>query len=222
MKKFLLMLGGICSLFIFAGCSESPADAVAQWGAGIILGDEETAAKFSTEDSKLGNKLLIKRTQEDAEYLLSFTKELEQLAEGEVVIEGDRAEIKIDGKIKMVLKKVNDKWLVDLAGLDASKENGYSPKEVVTRWAKAIVAGDKATADKYVTAAGKIQNEQLLETCKQEAAKKQIESFISQIPDEAEIIDDFAVVKFGHAKLTLKKINGNWIIDFSAVPPAKK
>ena len=158
-----MMLGGICSLFIFAGCSESPMDAVEEWSNAIILGDEAKANEMSTEDSEFFNQVWIAYVKSDPEHLIAFKELIDKIEAGEVVIDGDRAEIKVDGKVQLVLKKVDKKWLVDLAGTEAVKENGYSPAEVVAKWGEAIIAGNKARADIYVTSGSKAVNNNFIQ-----------------------------------------------------------
>ncbi|MBE6364978.1 MAG: hypothetical protein E7053_04410 [Lentisphaerae bacterium] len=225
MKKFLMMLGGICSLFIFAGCSESPMDAVEEWSNAIILGDEAKANEMSTEDSEFFNQVWIAYVKSDPEHLIAFKELIDKIEAGEVVIDGDRAEIKVDGKVQLVLKKVDKKWLVDLAGTEAVKENGYSPAEVVAKWGEAIIAGNKARADIYVTSGSKAVNNNFIQACNDAAAKARFEAAVAAV-GEAEINGDTATVRFGESALTLKKVNGNWVIDFmataSAHAPARK
>ncbi len=110
-----MMLCGVFSLFIFAGCADSPDEVVADWGAAIMAGDKAAADEFVTADSKDANALMILAATADKE---DFQKGLDELKEkGEVVINGDKAEIKVDGKTEFILKKVDGDWKIDFKAM---------------------------------------------------------------------------------------------------------
>ena len=89
-----------------------------EWGNAIILGDEAKANERSTEDSEFFNQVWIAYVKSDPEHLIAFKELIDKIEAGEVVIDGDRAEIKVDGKVQLVLKKVDKKF-----GFENKEEN---------------------------------------------------------------------------------------------------
>jgi hypothetical protein len=115
MKKFLMMLMAVVSVFVMTGCADSPDEVVAQWGEAILAGDKAAADEFVTAGSKDANALMILAATADKE---DFQKGLTELEEkGEVVINGDKAEIKVDGKTEFILKKVDGDWKIDFEAM---------------------------------------------------------------------------------------------------------
>ncbi len=50
-------------------------------------------------------------------------KKLDEYLSGEIVVDGDNAEIKVEGKNEVRLKKVDGKWLIDLKSLVHIKDD---------------------------------------------------------------------------------------------------
>ena len=122
MKKFLMMLCGVFSLFIFAGCADSPDEVVAQWGEAVLAGDKAAADELVTDESKKLNGLIILLASDEDKKVV-MRKELDEYLSGEIVVDGDNAEIKVEGKTEVRLKKVDGKWLIDLKSLVHTKDD---------------------------------------------------------------------------------------------------
>ena len=215
MKNFLMLLGAICSIFVLTGCSDSPKDAAKEWGAALILGDEAKANARSTKGSELINQAFIARLKSDPEYVIKFKKELDDLLAGEEVINGDKAEIKVNGKTQMTFKLVDKKWLVDFAAPAEEKEETYLPEDVLMLWRDAIISGDKAGADMYVVDSCKKDNADLIALLNT-PAKDNIIKMLEECK-VSDVTDDSAKLHMANTKYVIKKVDGKWLIDFKTL-----
>ena len=114
MKKFLMMLMAFVSVFVMTGCGDAPEDVVAKWGEAVLAGDKAAADELVTDESKKLNGLIILLASDDDK---KIRKKLDEYQSGEIVVDGDNAEIKVEGKTEVRLKKVDGKWLIDLKSL---------------------------------------------------------------------------------------------------------
>ena len=101
----------LASVFVLAGCSDSPRDVAVKWANAIADGDSKKVAEYSTERSFFTNAGLLAEVHSSERNMRQFKEEFikEKLKKGEVEIDGDSASI--GGKLK--LKKVDGKWKVD-------------------------------------------------------------------------------------------------------------
>ena len=113
MKKFLMMLMAFVSVFVMTGCGDAPEDVVAKWGEAVLAGDKAAADELVTDESKKLNGLIILLAS-DEDGKVEMRKTLDEYQSGEIVVDGDNAEIKVEGKTEVRLKKVDGKWLIDL------------------------------------------------------------------------------------------------------------
>lgn len=113
MKKFLMMLMAVASVFVMTGCADSPDEVVTKWGAAIIANDKVTSEECVTSGSKEINEFFLEGYKNgNEEYKAKFATDIAQVGEPE--IDGDTAKVVIgDNKITFILKKVDGEWKID-------------------------------------------------------------------------------------------------------------
>lgn len=92
-----------------------------------------------------------------------------------------------------------------------------SPEDVVANWMEAIADGDLETANEYSTAKSAAMNAWLVEMVKKDEKQAgKISETLDKLDDATVEIDgDSAVVKFDGGKVKLKKVDGDWKVDYS-------
>ena len=138
MKKFLMALSVLGCMLIMSGCAETPQQVAQKWGEAIINGDLAAANNYSSPETHQVNETIIKDMAENAEHRATFEAHLQQVANSEVFIDGDVAQIIIDGKAVLALVKVNGSWKVHI---NVQKGGSREPSESETE------AAAKAQAD---------------------------------------------------------------------------
>ena len=116
MKKLMLMLVSLSAVFIFAGCSDSPRDVAVNWYGAILDGDAKKANEYSTENTQAANAFLAgaMAAQKNKEQIEEAKSKIKELKKAEEKINGDTAELIVDGEKVMDLKKVDGEWKVDV------------------------------------------------------------------------------------------------------------
>ena len=105
-----MMLMALVSVFVMTGCADAPEDVLEKWSEAILAGDKAAADEFVTADAKdKENAFMIALVSHNKD---EAAKWFDKLKAGEVVVDGDNAEVKVDGT-KVRLKKVDGKWLID-------------------------------------------------------------------------------------------------------------
>jgi len=59
MKKFLMMLMAVASVFVMTGCADSPDEVVTKWGAATIANDKATSEECVTSGSNEINEFFL-------------------------------------------------------------------------------------------------------------------------------------------------------------------
>ena len=80
MKKLFALLVAAAGMFLLTGCSDSPKDVAGKWVSAIVEGDAETANKYSTDNVKLINAILIDTVKKNDKK--SLTRQLLFTAQG--------------------------------------------------------------------------------------------------------------------------------------------
>lgn len=100
-----------------------------------------------------------------------------------------------------------------------------SPKDTALSWARAIIGGDLAKANKYSTPESKEINEMLIEKGRKyddERRKKELDRYAKRVEASKEVIDgDTATLVVRDETiddgLPLKKIDGKWKVDATKI-----
>ena len=119
MKKLVFSGMVLASVFLLAGCSDSPRQTALKWANAIAEGEGKKAAEYSTERTVPLNVAFIAEIHLDEEDLKRFKDYIkEDLEKGEEIIDGDIAYIgssfRNKGNKKLKLKKIDGKWKVDI------------------------------------------------------------------------------------------------------------
>ena len=114
MKKLLFACMVMASVFVLAGCSDSPRDVAVKWANAIADGDGKKAAEYSTETTLLTNVVLLAEVHSGERELKRFKDFIkDDLKRAEVKIDGDFAIVDTERKPDVKLKKINGKWKVN-------------------------------------------------------------------------------------------------------------
>jgi len=113
-KKFLMFCFAALNVLILAGCADTPQEVAHQWGEAILAGDLASANKFSSPETHRINEAIISDFAGNAEHRSRFKSNWQQLPSAEVVIDGDIAQIIIDGRAALALVRIDGKWKVHI------------------------------------------------------------------------------------------------------------
>lgn len=92
-----------------------------------------------------------------------------------------------------------------------------SPEDVAANWMEAIADGDLETANEYSTANTAMMNAMLVDMVKKDSKKAEnISETLDKLDDATVEIDgDTATVKFDGGSISLRKVDGDWKVDYS-------
>ena len=112
MKKSFVTLLAIVSLFVLAGCGESPKSVAQKWQKAVLSGDLKTANAMSTARAKDVNTLIVAMLSEGGDEINTLKKAKYDTE----TINGDKAVVTSgnDKDTKVELVKQDGKWLVDI------------------------------------------------------------------------------------------------------------
>lgn len=115
-----MMLAAACMGILFlAGCSDTPQDVAKKWAQALENQDVEKANKYSTENTKFFNAMIVDAVKKDQGKVRKNLKEMINNVSGsEVKIDGDNAVVAVetDGKTaNYKMKKVDGQWKVDVS-----------------------------------------------------------------------------------------------------------
>lgn len=92
-----------------------------------------------------------------------------------------------------------------------------SPEDVVANWMEAIADGDLETANEYSTAKSERMNALMIDMVKKDEKRAgKISETLDKLDDATVEIDgDTATVKFDGGSVPLRKVDGDWKVDYS-------
>lgn len=116
MKKLFALLVAAAGMFLLTGCSDSPKDVAGKWVSAIVEGDAETANKYSTDNVKLINAILIDTVKKNDKKSQNIKDAQAKLKNAKEEINGDTAKVIIDDNKNntITLKKVDGDWKVNV------------------------------------------------------------------------------------------------------------
>ena len=119
MKKIMMLVIACMGVLFLAGCSDDPQDVAKKWAQALEKQDLDTANKYSTDEAKFVNSLIIDAVKRDHGKVKSNIKEMiNKIPKSKVEINDDKAVIKIDEddkKSDIQLKKVDGEWKIHVS-----------------------------------------------------------------------------------------------------------